>query len=430
MSTKTPASTAATAPLPAEPPSGEGTLGLATRGVHGREARPRGMSAVTTPIVAASTFPFESFDDAVAVVERRLMRDDYVRYGNPTVRQAEEHLAALEGAEDAALFSSGMAALTAVLMTFLQAGQHIVLLTECYRPTEQLVADTFGRFGVRSTTVPGHDLAAVRAAIEPGVTRMILLEWPTNPHLRLADLAAIDALRKEFRGIRLVVDATLATPFCAQPLTWGVDLVVHSCTKFLGGHNDLLAGSVAGRTGFVQAVRDVRSRTGATLDPHSAFLLTRGLKSLVPRMRQHCASAQAVAEFLQAHPAVQRVWYPGLASHPEHEQAAARMNGCGGLISFEHVGDFAGTRRFCDALQVVQLAASLGGTETLTHPPALFSYWDLSPEERGARNMPDNLIRLSVGLETLSDILADLDQALQQVMSGEGTPADEPTRGA
>ncbi len=306
--------------------------GIATRAIHGTHARPRGMDAVNMPLAHASTFPFRSFAEARATVEGEAVRDDYSRYGNPTVRAAEETLAQLEGADDCVLFSSGMAALTAVTMTLVGAGQHVVLLTECYRPTEQLIVETFGRFGVRITLCPHHDIDALKAAIEPGQTRMVLTEWPTNPHIRVADLKAIAAVCNEVRSVRLVVDATLISPANARSLEWGAHIVVHSATKYLGGHNDLLAGAVCGRAGLMELVRAVRSRTGAMLDPHSAFLLSRGMKSLVPRMAMHNENAQRVAEFLESHPFVTRVWYPGLPSHPDHALAADCFKGCSSLM--------------------------------------------------------------------------------------------------
>jgi cystathionine gamma-synthase len=392
--------------------------GLSTQAIHGTHARPRGLNAVNMPVANASTFPFTSFADARAAVEGEVLRDDYARYGNPTVRAAEEALALLEGADDCVLFSSGMAALTAVVMTLVSAGQHVVLLTECYRPTEQLLVDTFGRFGVRTTLCPQNDIDALKSAIEPGTTRMVLTEWPTNPHIRIADLTSIADVCNEVRGVRLVVDATLASPANGQSLQHGAHIVVHSATKYLGGHNDLLAGAVCGRKGMMELVRATRSRTGATLDPNSAFLLSRGMKSLMPRMALHNANAQRVAEFLENHEFVSRVWYPGLPSHPDHELAKRYLKGSSSLLSFEHMGDLSATERFCDATELVQLAASLGGVESLMQPPALFSYWDLSHEERMARGMGDNLIRVAVGLEDADDIIADLSAALDAARAG------------
>jgi cystathionine gamma-synthase len=248
----------------------------------------------------------------------------------------------------------------------------------------------------------------------PGRTRLLMLEAPTNPHLRVADLQALAEWKRTVKGLRMVVDATLATPYNMKPLELGADIVVQSATKFLGGHNDLLAGSVAGRVGLMQAVRDVRGRTGAVADPHSAYLLVRGIKSLAPRMRQHNESALNIASYLESCPQIKRAWYPGLASHPDFHMASRLLGGFGGLLSFEHTGDLEFTRVFCNSLKLVQLAASLGGVESLCHPPALFSYWDLPRTEREQLGMPDSLIRLSVGLESADDIKADLTQALEK----------------
>jgi len=386
-----------------------------TVAVHHGEERPNGLRAITTPIACTTTFRFECTQDVLDVVEGRSVADDYARYSNPTVRTAERKIAALEGAEDCALFASGMAAVTTSLLALLSQGQHVVLGGDGYHPSEQFMRQTLARFGVTHTVVPSDDMDAYERAIIPGVTKAIFLENPTNPHLHVADLERLAQIRSAHRGVKLLVDATFATPLNQRPLAWGVDLVIQSATKFLGGHNDLMAGAVSGRAGLVSVVRDLRNQLGPTADPHAAYLLIRGIKSFPARMRQHNASALAVARFLESHPRVRVVYYPGLASHPHHDRAHAQLTGFGGVVAFEHDGDFEASRRFCDACRVFQIGASLGGAESLLHPPVLFSYWDLPPDERQARGLSDALIRLAVGLESTEDLIDDLRHALDAI---------------
>lgn len=382
-----------------------------TQAVHAGEPRPNGTRSVVPPLVASTSYPFATLADAADVVHKRSDAHDYSRYSNPTVRQVEQKLAALEGAEDAALFGSGMAAITTTLLALLQSGDHVVLADQCYRPTEQFITQTLTRWGVGASRVPYDDADAIRDAAASARTRVLFVESPSNPHQRVADIETWAEIKRGVRGARLVVDATLATPHNQRPLTLGADLVVHSATKFLGGHNDVLAGVVCGRAGAVGVVRDLRAQLGGVCEPHAAWLLNRGLKTFGLRMERHNTSALAVARFLESHPAVARVWYTGLPSHPDHARAAEALVGGGGVVAFE-LRDAARVEAFCDAVRVFQIAASLGGAESLLHPPALFSYADLEPEARAARGMVDALIRLSVGLEDVADLIADLDQAL------------------
>jgi cystathionine gamma-synthase len=389
--------------------------GVETVAVHGDEVTPNPLRTIPPPLALASTFRFASLDEARAVVEKRSDLADYARYANPTVREAETRLAQLEGAADCALFGSGMAALTTTLLALLAPGQHVVLGRESYRPAEQFATQTLARLGVEATVVADNRPETFAAAIRPGSTRVVFVESPSNPRQFVADIAAIAQVRAAHRGVQLVVDSTLATPLNVRPLALGADLVVHSATKYLAGHNDLLAGAVCGRAGLVGVVRDLRAQLGGVADPHAAWLLLRGLKSFPLRMRQHNDSALAIARFLEAHPKVARVWYAGLESHPDHATASRVLCGAGGLLAFEHTGDFEATRRLCDAVRTFQIAASLGGAESLLHPPALFSYWDLPVEERLARGIPDSMVRLAVGLESTDDLIADLAQALEAV---------------
>ena len=385
-----------------------------TTSVHGGR-QPNPYRAVTEPVVTSAPTVFRNTADLVAFVEARQQGQtdlvEYSRYGNPTVRDAERRLAALEGAEDALLLASGMAAVTTTLLTLVPAGRHVVLTDGVYRRTRQFATDFLPRLGI---SVSVWDWRTPLAEVFRPETALVLAETPTNPYLRVLDLEAL-ARTAHGHGALVVVDATFATPINLKPLALGVDLVVHSATKYLGGHHDLLAGVVAGASARVEQVRAALGVLGGVCAPQTAAALARGLRTLGLRMAQHNRNGQAVAEFLEGHPAVERVWYPGLPSHPDHEVARRQMRGFGGVVSFTVKGGLEETARFVDALRIPLLAASLGGVESLVTLPALASYYNLSPEERQALGIPDNLVRLSLGVEDTADLLDDLAQALDEV---------------
>lgn len=388
--------------------------GPSTAAVHGGELRRRAHDSLTTPIVQSATYTFSGTAELIDFHEGRVEREEYGRYGNPTVRAAEAKIAALEepsGNAAALLCASGMNAITSTLLAMLPAGSHIVLTDDCYRRTRQFIRTMLARLGVAHSVVPAGDLAALEAAIVPGQTRILLSESPTNPYLRVADLPALAALARRHR-VKTIIDATFATPFNQRPLAYGIDLIVHSCTKYLGGHNDLLAGAVVGRPGIIGALREAQGMLGGICDPHSAYLLLRGLKTFALRMERHNANGLAVARFLAEHPRVARVHYPGLESHPDHAVAAAQMRGFGGVVSFEIAGDLEATSRFIDRLRIPYIAPSLGGVESLVEQPALMSFYELTSEERLAVGIRDNLVRLSCGIEDTDDLIEDLKQAL------------------
>jgi len=383
-----------------------------TLAVHGGETRKKAHDSVTTPIVWSATYAFANTAEIESYFKGDIEREEYGRYGNPTVRAAEKKLAALEGAEDTALFSSGMAAATTALFELLKAGDHVVLTNDCYRRTRQFVTKFLSRLGVESTLVAPGDEEALRAALRPGRTKVILAESPTNPYLRVADLSAFVRVRNSCPGTNLIIDGTFATPVNQRPLAEGVDLVIHSCTKYLGGHNDLLAGAVCGRAGLVQAIKDLRGVLGGVLDPQSAFLLIRGLKTLPLRVQRQNQTALEVAAWLERHPRVRQVFYPGLESHPDHAIARRQMRGFGGVVSFRIRGDARETSRVIDACKLATIAPSLGAAETLIEQPAYMSYFELTTAEREAIGIYDDLVRLSLGLEDAEDVIADLEQAL------------------
>ncbi len=390
--------------------------GPGTRSVHGGVTRPLPYHSLTTPVVQTATYTFRDTADLCDFMDARLWgleggRAEYGRYGNPTVAACEARLAALEGARAAVLLGSGMAAVTTALLALLGQGAHVVITDDSYRRTRQFCLTFLQRYGVGATLVPTGDLAALEAAICPE-TRLIVSESPTNPYLRVMDLEGLVAVARR-HGLKTLIDSTFATPINQRPLEFGVDLVAHSATKYLSGHNDLLAGCVASNDeNLLALVRQTLWVLGGVCDPQPAALLERGLKTLALRVERQNRTAQAVAEFLDRHPRVRRVWYPGLASHPDHAVATAQMSGFGGVVSFELAAGLAGTSAFVDALRLPIIAPSLGGVETLVEQPALMSYYELSTAEREAVGIRDNLVRLSLGLEDPQDLIADLARAL------------------
>jgi cystathionine gamma-synthase len=399
--------------------SSQDVQGASTRAVHGGERRAKAFNSLTEPVVQTATYTFRNTQDLIDFMERKTWgdgddREEYGRYGNPTVAAVERKLAALDGGDDAVLYASGMNAVTSVLLTILPAGAHIVMTDDCYRRTRQFCLTFLKRFGIETTVVPMGDYAAMEAAIIPKKTRIIISESPTNPYLRVADLERVADLGKRYKVLTFI-DSTFATPINQRPLEWGIDLVMHSATKYLSGHNDILAGVVIGRGDRIKALRDSRGVLGGVADPHAAYLLDRGIKTLGVRMGQQNANAFAVAQYLESHPAIDRVWYPGLPSHPDHAVAADQMVGFGGVVTFEVKGDLKITSDFIDRLHIPFIAPSLGGVESLIEQPALMSYYEKTTEERLELGMKDNLVRFAVGIEDTDDLLNDLEQALAAV---------------
>jgi cystathionine gamma-synthase len=381
--------------------------------VHGGERRHHTSEAVTTPIHQTSTFWFRDSAELIAYQEGRSDREEYGRYGNPTWKAVERKLCELEGADEAVLFASGMCAATTLFLALLPKGSHLVVTSDCYRRTRQFIREYLTRLDVETTVIEPADVRQLAAALRERTT-LFFTECPTNPYLRVIDVP--EAVRVcHARGVRVVVDATFASPVCYQPLADGADLVIHSATKYLGGHNDLLAGVVAGPSAMVEPVRKAVGVLGGVLDPHAAWLLLRGLKTLSLRMERHNANAQRLASWLEAHPKVRRVWYPGLASHPDHATAKARMRGFGGVVTFELDTDLAGAIRFTDTCRVPYIAPSLGGVESLVEMPVTMSYWDVDPATRAKLGIGDSLIRFACGIEDPEDLLADLERALATI---------------
>jgi len=394
----------------AKPPQ---RAGESTRSVHGGEREHREGDALTTPIHQTSTFWFRDSEQLRAYAEGKLVRDEYGRYGNPTWRAVERKLSELEGAEESVLFGSGMAAATTIFFALLPKGSHIVVTNDCYRRTRQFIQQYLSQLDVTATVIEPADTIALKDAIRDE-TVFFFTESPTNPYLRVIDLPEAARIAHE-RGVKVIVDSTFASPINHRPLADGADIVIHSATKYLGGHNDLIAGTASGSAEAMKPIRDAVGVLGAILDPHAAFLLQRGMKTLGLRMERHNANGLEIARWLEAHPKVRRVFYPGLPSHPDYATATRLMRGFAGVVTFEIEGDLEATIRFTDACQLPYLAPSLGGVESLVEMPVLMSYWDYPEEERLRYGITDSLVRLSCGIEDASDLIADLEQALAEI---------------
>ena len=384
-----------------------------TRAVHAGEERGHWGKSLTVPIAQTSTYVFEDTQAVKAFVAGKNPQIDYGRYGNPTQHAAESKLAELEGAEAAILFSSGMSAVTTTLLGMLSTGHHAVIMDDCYRKTAQFCQMVLKKFGIETTFVHAGDYAELEGAIKDN-TRVIISESPTNPHLNVIDLEKLVDIGKRHR-VKTIIDSTFATPLNQRPLEFGVDLVIHSATKYLGGHNDLMAGAVLGNAPLVDAIRDYRGILGGVIDPHCAYLLIRGIKTFPLRMSKQNETALMLARFLEKHDRVKRVYYPGLESHPHNGVAKAQMRGFGGLVSFDLDADEAGTLDFIDRLQIPCIGASLGGVESLVSHPASISYYELTREDRLAIGIADELVRYAVGIEDAEDIVADVGRALDAV---------------
>ncbi|HEY4235598.1 MAG TPA: aminotransferase class I/II-fold pyridoxal phosphate-dependent enzyme [Lacipirellulaceae bacterium] len=386
---------------------------FSTLSVHAGEARQKPGDSITDPIFCASTFTFPNTQSVIDYIEQEQPREEYGRYGNPGERVAERKLAALEGAEAAVLFASGMAAIVGLLMSKLSAGDEVIFFDECYHRSREFCKKHLSRFGVKTIQVRTGDYDAMEAAITPR-TKLLVSESPTNPHLSVVDLDRFADIGRR-RGVETLIDATLATPYNLRPISAGIDYVLHSVTKYLAGHNDLLAGVVAGSTAQLESIRNLRGIMGAVNSPQNCYLLLRGLKTFELRMQRHNENGQRVAEFLESHPRIEQVFYPGLKSHPQHELALRHMRGYGGLVTFMiKDADWRATAAVVDAVKIPRIAPSLGGVESLIEQPLVMSYYQMTPEERRGYGIPDNMIRMSCGVENSDDLIADLAQALER----------------
>lgn len=389
---------------------------FSTLAVHAGEEKRKPYGALTTPIVQTSTYTFEDTAEILDFMRRKAdgatpVRDEYGRYSNPTQSAAERKIAALEGGERALLFASGMCAITTTMLTLLSSGDHVVMVSSCYRRTREFALSFLSRWGIEATLVPIDQPDVLAAAIRPA-TRLIFCETPTNPYLRVMDLPRVVEIARP-HDVTTMVDSTFATPINLRPLEHGVDLVIHSATKYLGGHNDLLAGAVIGSSQVLARIEEARGVLGGMGTPYDAYLLLRGLKTLDLRVRRQNENGQRVADFLDGHPAVHRVYYPGLPTHPDYEVARRQMTGFGGVVSLEIDGDMDKTGRFIDLLRLPYIGPTLGGVESIVEQPA--ALLSLKPEERREAGIGDNLVRYALGIEDADDLIADLGQALAGV---------------
>jgi len=387
--------------------------GQATESVHAGELRQQEANAITTPIYQTSTFWFKDSQEVIDYNEGRNVREEYGRYGNPTWRSVERKLSDLEGGTETVLFASGMCAATTSFLALLPQGGHLIVTSDCYRRTRQFIDQYLGRLGVETTVIDPGDTGKFEAAIRENTT-LFFTESPTNPFLRVADLPEVTRVAHE-RGVKVIIDSTFASPFNQRALDLGADLVVHSATKYLGGHNDLLAGTITGDTALVDPIRKALGILGGIIDSHAAWLLLRGIKTLAIRMERHNQNGMALARALERHSKVRKVWYPGLESHPDHAIAVEQMGGYGGVVTFEIDTDLQGAIRFIDATRIPYQAPSLGGVESLIELPVTMSFWDVSPEDRAAIGISDSLVRMACGIENAEDLIADLEQALEKV---------------
>lgn len=389
-----------------------GKAGFSTNAIHGPNPTSQPHGALNPPLYMSSTYTFDQVEDGAAMFAGERPGHFYSRISNPTLSALEERFAALEHAEAALSFASGMGAITSVLWTFLQAGDEIIADKTLYGCTFAFLQHGLSRFGVTVKNVDMTDMAAVRQAISAN-TRIIFFESPANPNMRLVDIAAVSAIARQ-HNIKTIIDNTYCTPYLQRPLTLGADIVVHSATKYLGGHGDLIAGMAAGSHADMLRVRTegLKDMTGAVMTPLSAHQIMRGLKTLELRMDRHCASAQIIAERLEAHPAVRTVYYPGLKSFPQFDLAQKQMNGPGGMIAFELEADLDRAKTMMNALGLIKRAVSLGDADSLIQHPASMTHATYTPQERAAHGISDTLLRLSVGLESVDDIWADIEMAL------------------
>ena len=391
-------------------------MNFSTRAVHAGY-KPNEYGALATPIYQTSTFIFDSAEQG----GRRFALEEegyiYTRLGNPTSTQVEEKLASLENAEAAVSMASGMGAITSVIWTMVSAGDHIIAAKTLYGCTFAYMNHGLTRFGVEMDFVDTSDPENVRKAMKPN-TKIVYLESPANPNMLLSDIEEISKIAHMNEDCIVMVDNTYCTPYIQRPLDLGADVVVHSATKYLNGHGDVIAGFAAGSKEIIDQVRlvGIKDMTGSVLSPFDAYLINRGMKTLEVRMEKHCSNAQKVAEFLESHPAVEWIGYPGLKSFPQYELAKKQMELPGAMIAFEVKGGLEAGRKLMNTLELCSLAVSLGDTETLIQHPASMTHSPYTPEERALSGISEGLVRLSIGLEHPDDIIDDLKQALDKLV--------------
>jgi len=381
-----------------------------TKAVRGAADLDKKNGPLSTPIYQTSTFEAADNDEQLRATHTDHF---YTRYGNPTNTVAEKTVAALEGVDAALTFASGMGAITTTIMALLKSGDHVVAQRDIYGGANKFLSQWLPRMGIETTFVDTTEYEQHARAIRPN-TKLLYLESPTNPILRVVDFKKVAALAKQHKLLSMI-DATFGTPINQHPAEFGIDLVMHSGTKYLGGHSDLICGVVAGRQELMQRIWETRTTLGNCMDPHASWVLVRGLKTLAVRVARQNENAQRVAEFLSEHAKVRRVNYPFLKSHPQNAVARQQMSGGGGMVSFEVEGTGEDARRVTEAMRLFTLAPSLGGVESLVSIPVLTSHLTVPPDERRRIGITEQMVRLSVGIENADDLIADLDHALEAV---------------
>jgi cystathionine gamma-synthase len=386
---------------------------IGTQCVWAGEEKDNWRGATQVPVVHSVSFGYPDVDEWLAVAKGVKPGHIYSRNTNPTVEVFEEKIRALEGAESATSFSTGMAAISNMFFALLSPSDRVVSIKDTYGGVSKIFLEFFPRFKIKVTMCETTDHAAIEREVAKGC-KMLYLESPTNPTLKVVDIARLAKVAHEHRAL-VAVDNTFATPINQNPLRLGADVVIHSATKFLGGHADAMGGAICGSKEIVGKIFHFREINGATLDPMSAYLLLRSMKTLQLRVQRQNESALHIAKFLEKQPLVERVFYPGLESHKQHNIARRQMSGFGGVLSFQLKGGFDAVKAFLPSLKYAHLAANLGAVETVVGPPSTTSHVECTPEEREAMGIPESLIRYSVGIESVEDLVADLKQAFSRM---------------
>ncbi|XP_047069736.1 probable cystathionine gamma-synthase 2 [Lolium rigidum] len=402
----------------AAPAPGYTTASDETLAVHaGEKLRKNGMAdtdSIATPIVSGTTHWFKNSNDLIAFKEGRRHSFEYGRYGNPTVSVLEEKISALERAEATLVTSSGMNAIVATLLALVPPGGHVVTTTDCYSEARIFIRERLSKMGIRSTFVDLNDIETLKAVLDQGDVTLFYTDSPTNPHLKCIDIKLVAELC-HLKGTLVCIDSTLASPINQKPLTLGADIVVHSATKYIAGHHDVIAGCISGSQELIKTIHAWHQDLGGAISPDAAYMIIRGLKTMALRVETQNRTSLRMARLLENHPKIEHVYYPGLKSSPWHHIAESQMTGFGGVVSFEVASDLQGVMRFIDALEIPFIATSLGGCESLVQQPAVMSFWGQSDEEKAKNGIKDNLVRFSFGIEKFEDLRDDILQALEKM---------------
>ncbi|KAM3372782.1 hypothetical protein ACQJBY_019590 [Aegilops geniculata] len=400
-------------------PKGDATLSDETLAVHAGEKMGKNGSmdtdSIATPIVSGTTHWFKSSDDLIAFKEGRRHSFEYGRYGNPTVKVLEDKISALERAESTLVTSSGMNAIVATVLALVPPGAgHVVTTTECYSEARAFIRDKLSKMGTKVTFIELNDMNTLEAVLDQGDVTLFYTDCPTNPQLKCIDIKLVAELCHR-KGALMCIDSTLASPINQKPLTLGADIVVHSATKYIAGHHDVIAGCISGSDALISRIRAWHHDLGGAISPDAAYMIIRGLKTMALRVETQNHTALCMARLLENHPKIERVYYPGLISSPWHHIAKTQMTGCGGVISFEVASDLHGVMTFVDTLEIPFIATSLGGCESLVQQPAVMSFWGQSDDEKSKNGIKDNLVRFSFGIEKFEDLRDDILQALEKI---------------